>query len=122
MMPARYPFQMIAILAVFALAVNFVPISAISGINDLAESDACCSQDDESSVPTCKGVDSAPLEEDCCPDSCKNCFLSCCAGPVSLAHSFAIQGPLVVSADTVAPYCTNFSSGYPGEIYHPPYL
>lgn len=122
MMAARFTFKTLTFLVAIALAVSLAPCEVISGQADFAEADACCTQENDLSAPPCNDTESAPLDEGCCPDSCSNCFLSCCAGPVSLAPSAVILGPIETAGCTVAMTGTNFNSGYPGEIYHPPYL
>ena len=123
MMAPKHTLGTFTLLVVIALALTSVPTEASGGMEVAAESDACCAQCDEPPAPSGSEKPSAPVDEDCCQNGCPNCFLPCCAGGlVAFGTSLEIQGPHLASVDSPARYDCCFSSGYPGEIFHPPHV
>jgi len=107
-------------LVALALAVVSVPSEALSADGGQIGSDACCAQGEEPSTDATECDTSVPLDEDCCPNGCEDCFLTCCYGPVSLRTPSGILELTQDSTGSVPPSGDDFSVTRPKEIYHPP--
>ncbi len=102
------------------LTLALPPMEAMGDVDAQVEEDMCCAPCKGPVTESSSDEASTPLDEDCCPDGCHNCFLPCCAGPVCLQTSFAALGPYMASVSFVAKYHAHFYTAEPSTIYHPP--
>jgi hypothetical protein len=80
-----------------------------------AERDDCCSSTPDSDAEAPQGPD------DCCPDGCKHCPLSCCGGVPALAgERLADLAQPFTSPAPPEPTCARLAASDPRAIYHPP--
>ena len=123
MMAPKHTLGTFTLLVVIALAMTSVSTDAFGGMEVATESDACCDRCDEKSPASGQELPSAPVDEDCCQNGCPNCFLPCCAGGlVAFGPSSETLGLNLASVGSPPQYDCCFSSGYPGEIFHPPHV
>lgn len=116
MAAARYRPIAFVLLVAIALAMASVPTEALSDVDGHVGDDTCCAHDDGPLAH----ASSAPVDEDCCPSGCKDCFLSCCGGPVSSSTSSVVLDLRQDSTGSVTPDSDDFSLSHPTEIFHPP--
>jgi len=74
--------QLCALLSVVTMLLASVPVGAagVVEVDYQATDDTCCTDE-----PACGSGNEAngtnhPLDEDCCPSGCDDCFLQCCNG------------------------------------------
>ncbi len=105
------------VLATLVVVLMSMPLTAAAGSN--AASEACCSEE-TCHTETETADENFPSANDCCPDSCSNCFLPCCGCVVALMKVPAMESQATESKGMVASPLKPFDSGYRFKIYHPP--
>jgi len=108
------------LLMAISLVTASIPTEAVNGTGDEAGIDACCAHDADSPAQADTGESNAPPDEDCCPNGCNACFLSCCAGPVCSQVSPVASDPNLDPLGSVVPPPANFASAHLARIFHPP--
>jgi hypothetical protein len=79
------------------------------------EQSDCCPPDSDTDAELPQGSD------DCCPDGCKHCPLSCCGGgPALVGDRPADLARPVTSPGPPARACRRLPVADPSKIYHPP--
>jgi len=112
--------QLCALLSVVSMLLASVAVGA-TGVTDYQTThDTCCT--DESACESVHELSGAnqPLDEDCCPSSCDDCFLQCCNGLLSLyAFSMTFDAHHPSRCTSLDDYDKAFPTD-PRTIYHPP--
>ncbi len=112
--------QLCTLLGIVAMLVASVPVGAAGPVEDQTPNDTCCTDG-----PPCEPSDEAvgtslPLDGDCCPSGCKDCFLQCCNGLLSL-HAFSVTVETHLPSHRTKPEGDDqvFPTD-PRAVYHPP--
>ena len=118
-MPTRIT-RLCALMGVIALLLMSVPVGAVdrAGIcpmddnNGANESGCACLEE--------TNANDRPVEGDCCPSECQDCFLQCCNGFLALKALSVVLGvdPLLHHARSTDN--DQISPAHPRAIYHPP--
>jgi len=112
--------QLCALLSIVMMLMALVSPLVASVVDDQSSNDTCCADEVACESGSEPNSTTQPLEQDCCPSGCDDCFLQCCNGLVSI-HSFAM------TFDTHRLSHYNWPETYtlvlpthPRGIFHPP--
>ena len=112
--------QHCALLGVALILLISAPVCAAGVVDSQATDDTCCAGELACESDHEPSGTNQPLDEDCCPSGCDNCFLQCCNGVISLhAYSMTLD-PHHSSPCTWLEDCDQAIPTDPRAVYHPP--